>query len=191
MVKNEETYYFAYYKNITEPIAISTNLELVKEYMEVHRMVRQKSYNVTQFSLSLPDVMSSYSNSLIENYENWYLPAVDIEMIKMNSISLEESINKTIEGLKDILVLVKDIKKIPESDKNIILKSMQIINDFRYKKKIWNKLVDSYKLSDLIFMDMDTYWGKRRMFINFKESRQRWGFLIEQKGDGANGIIEN
>lgn len=191
MVKNEETYYFAYYKNITEPIAISTNLELVKEYMEVHRMVRQKSYNVTQFSLSLPDVMSSYSNSLIENYENWYLPAVDIEMIKMNSISLEESINKTIEGLKDILVLVKDIKKIPESDKNIILKSMQIINDFRYKKKIWNKLVDSYKLSDLIFMDMDTYWGKRRMFIDFKESRQRWGFLIEQKGDGANGIIEN
>lgn len=182
----EETYYLAYYKKKSEPIAISTSRELVKEYMEIHRMVKQRDYEISSTDLRSSEVFSLYPNSLIEQYETWYLPSIDIEMINVNKVELDESVNHTIEGLKDIVLLIQDIKKIPTSDKEIILKSMHIINGFRQKKKIWNKIVDNYKLSDLIFMDMDTYLSKRFMYIELKESRQRWGFLIEQKGGDVN-----
>ena len=63
---------------------------------------------------------------------------------------------------------------------------MCIINEFRNKRKIWDKIVDNFKLSDLLFTDMETYWNSRCMYIDMKETRQKWDFMIENKGGDKN-----
>ena len=68
---------------------------------------------------------------------------------------------------------------------------MQIINSYTNKKKIWNKIVESFKLSDLLYLDIDEYLTKREMFIEMRETRKRWGFLIEKKGDDADVLDES
>lgn len=186
-ITNEyETFYFAKYRDISTPIAISNIKELVKEYMEVHRNVKSKDYTIDSGNFTINEIQSEFPYALIEPYEDWYIPSIDIEIITINKNKLEEIVNDTISGLKTIILLTQDIKKISDNDRNILINSMQIINNFKNKKKIWNKIVDNYKLSELLFMDMDTYWSTRSMYIDMKETRQRWDFMIENKGGDEN-----
>ena len=181
VVNTEEIYqpfYFAYYKKWSEPIAISNNLNLVKEYMENHRHVKPRYYNIEELSYTPGELMLEYPDFIIENYEDWYIPSVDAEMIELNKIDLCDLFSNTLDGMKQILLTIQHIKKIPDNDKKTILTSMQIINSYTNKKKIWNKIVESFKLSDLLYLDIDEYLTKREMFIEMRETRKRWCFLI-------------
>lgn len=178
-----ETFYLASYKNDIHPVAISNMKELVKEYMEVHRGLKPNEYKIDEGKFILGELQLEYPYAIIEQYEDWYLPSIDIEMILLNKDKIEDIVQDTVEYLKTILIFTQDIKKIPESDRNTIIKAMQIINSFKDKKKIWNKMVDNYKLSDLIFLDMETYWKKRSIYMDMRETRKRWDFMIEEKGD--------
>lgn len=182
-ITNEyETFYFGNYQNISTPIAVSNVKDLVKEYMEVHRGLNPNEYTLSEGYFKLSEVQLEYPYSLIEPYEEWYIPVVDAEMIEVNKNNIEETVNNTISGLKLLAILVQDIKKIPESDRAAIINAMRIINSFKNKRKIWNKIIDNFKLSELLFMDMDAYWSSRCMYIDMKETRQRWDFMIENKG---------
>lgn len=181
-----ETFYFAKYRDMSIPIAISNVKDLVKEYMEVHRNVKPKDYIINDGNFKPAEIQSEFPYALIEQYEDWYIPAIDIEIITVNKNKIEDIIDNTISGLKTIILSTQDIKKIPDSDRNTLIKSMQIINNFKNKKKVWNKIVDNYKLSELLFMDMDSYWSTRCIYIEMKETRQRWDFMIEDKGGDVN-----
>ena len=179
-----QTYYFAYYKaNRTRPIAVSEIKELVKEYMQTHRYVEPENYEIEELSFTIGEILLDYQNEYITHYENWYLPAIDIEMIQLRDTDLDRKINETMQGLKEIILLMDGIKKISSSDKDILVKAMHIILQARQKKKIWNKMIDNYKLSDLIFMDIDDYIRNKEMYINMKDARARWDFMIPKKGD--------
>ena len=181
-----ETYYFANYKEYHTPVAISNVRDLVKEYMETHRSVSPKDYTITEGDFALGEIQLDFPYSLIEEYENWYIPSVDIEMIELNKDKVENIINDTVEGIKTILIFTQDIKKVSQKDRDILTRSMCIINEFRNKRKIWDKIVDNFKLSDLLFTDMETYWNSRCMYIDMKETRQKWDFMIENKGGDKN-----
>lgn len=178
-----QDYYFAYYRNIITPIAISPLRELVVEYMESHRFVKPGKYIIRKERFRQGEILLDYQDSLIENYENWYLPMIDIEMIKLCQRDLERDIDEIVEGLKAVLLVTQAVKKIPVSDKDTILRAMQIINGFKKKKKIWNKMVDEYKLTDLIFMKMDEYWNRRIIYKERKEARERWMYAIEENDE--------
>lgn len=177
-----QPFYFAYYKKYNQPIAISNNLNLVKEYMEIHRHVKPRCYRIEELSYTPGEIMIDYADSIIENYEDWYIPSVDVEMIKLNQTDLCDLFSHTLNGMKQILLTIQDIKKIPDSDKKTILEAMQIMSGYTTKKKIWNKIIDSFKLSDLLYIDIDEYLYKRQLYIDMRETKTRWGFLIEKKG---------
>lgn len=174
-----QTFYLGYHHRIITPIAISTNRDLVEEYMDRHRNLSHKQYFIQEFEYTVGEIMLDYADSLIEKYEDWFIPNVDIEMISVTKRDLEKDVNDTLEGMKTILLLMQNIKKIPIDDKKTVLRSIEVIADLKEKKKIWNKMVDEYKLTDLIFMDFEEYWSKRVIYINMREARERWEFGLE------------
>ena len=177
----EETYYFATYKDNSTPVAISNVKGLVKEYMETHRYVDPKDYTITEKRSTPGEIQLDYPYAIVEEYENWYIPSVDIEMIEVNKHKIEDIVEDTIQNLKLIYLFTDGIKQ-TEKGRTQIIRMMQTLYDFKKKKKVWNKIVDNYTLSDLLFLDRENYWNSRCMYIDMKETRQRWDFMIENKG---------
>lgn len=173
--------YIAYHKDNIHPVAISTMRELVQEYMEVHRSVDPKDYRIEQLISSIDEMTLEHPHAIIEEYEDWYIPSIDIEMIEVHKNKVEDLFTDTIHNLKLIYLFTDGIKKI-EKEREKIPPVMSMLNNFRDTKKVWAKIADNYKLSELLYMDFDTYWKTRTIYIEMKETRQRWDFMIPIKG---------
>lgn len=176
-----QTFYFAYYKKSINPVAISNSKELVKIYMETHR--NTKEYEINDIKMYPKDISNNYFDSIIAQYENWYIPNIDIEIIQSGRRNLEREVNEVLEHLKSIILLIRDIKKVSKEEKEILLKAFQIVSQLKTRKKVWEKMIDNYKLSDLLFMKIDDYLRMKEVYIHMREERRKLDYLLPQEGD--------
>lgn len=173
--------YIGYYKDNIQPVAISPIQELIREYMEAHRSVNPRDYRIERLISTIEEMTLEHPYAIIEEYEDWYIPSIDAEMIEVHKEKVEDLFEDTIHNLKLIYLYTDGIKKI-EKERGKILPVMSMLNNFKDSKKVWTKIKDNYKLSELLYMDFETYWKTRTIYIEMKETRQRWDFMIPSKG---------
>lgn len=176
-----QSFYFSFYEKSIQPIAVSNSKELVKIYMETHRYT--KNYEIKEVKLYQKDVLTEYNDSFISQYENWYIPNIDIEIIKSGRRNLEREVNDVLEHLKSIILLVKDIKKVSNEEKEILIKAFQVVSQLKTRKKVWEKMIDNYKLSDLLFMEIDEYLRMKEVYIQMRAERRKLDYLLPEEGD--------
>lgn len=155
--------YIGYYKN--KVLAISKHKEILVNYLENHRRLNKSQYTVEKEYLSDSDIVLKYDDYVISEYNGYFIPNIDQNIIDLHSNSIDQELLSTIEQLKHITTLSSNIKKISEDDINQMINTIKILINIRKKPKLLNKLNKQYQINhSILYSDIDEYLKEIRMY---------------------------
>ena len=165
------------YKN--KLIAISSNKEIVKSYLESHRGLTKNQYYIESEYYTESELLLKYGDHIISEFEGYYIPEIDQEAIQMNSTDIGIEIISCFNALKHITLLSSEIKKFNKSDLATLLDALKILNTMQKKNKMLTKLeIKNMSLDTLLFCDIDEYFSKISSYKNTREMNQRYKYAL-------------
>ena len=173
-------YYFGYIGKLRKPIAVSDNKELLKEYMEKHRFLKQGEYQIERVdNLSEHDVFVMYHDQILTEYEGYYLPSIDTTVIDFYRRSIQTEIYNTIKSLGKVDLLVKEINLVSSEERDTLYQAMRTLTKFIHNKDILEKIEhEDIITNSIIFQDMETYLKTLSEFNEMMEMHMRYEYQL-------------
>ena len=171
-----ESVYMAYYKS--RIIAISKKEKLVRNYMEAHRYLTKKEYEIELQSLSETQLMLYHEDQILTEFYGYYIPNIDVVIIEMYSNGISIQINQAIEGIKNIAILSNQVKRLrPEVDQ--MIKMIKTLKEMQSSQKIINKLnYQDTLLNSILFCNMDEYLKALNQYEDIKRNNYEYMYQI-------------
>lgn len=163
--------YKGYYINRRNEIliAVSNEKTLIENYFINHRMLHPSQFSIVKEYADDIDIVTKYSDYVISEYNGYYIPEIDQISIGVNSHTIDIEIENTINNIKDIISLSKNIKKVSKSEIGSMIHTIEILSKMLKSKKILNKLNEESELSDpILFCNMEKYL---ELIKSYKEMR--------------------
>ena len=162
--------YIGYYVKSHQLLCVSTNKQLVINYMENHRGLTSKNYYIEKEKSTETEILLKFDKYVISEYNGYYIPNIDQCIIDIAANTLPENIITTIEQLKEITLLSSNVKQVSKNDFETLVNSIKILNSFIKKSKIINKLNKEYCIThSILFCDIDEYLKKLRIYREMKD----------------------
>lgn len=174
---NLNVYYFGKYKGVI--YAVSEYKELVSIYMENHRYLSPNEYTIEEYVSMESDILFQYENEYIEEWGDWFIPCIDINIIESSQDNIRMLVDQTKDNLKEIIFLLYEdnpgISVKFEDEYESLVTAFKSLHKFSKKKKYKEHLskVDLIHNS-ILYMPMDTYTYKRSMYLEMMTRKDVW-----------------
>lgn len=173
--------YLGYYQKYSTPLCIHTDKELVKEYLSSHRFLIPEKYRIEKIKTTEGNLFLQYEELYLTQYENWYIPSIDIEILCSNSSNIEEEISNLLSQFKEIILASKDVKKVKDEEFSHLIESYRILSSFRNSNKILRKLEKNRIVtSSILFLEIEPYLQELRRYRDMKESKNLYRYQVEK-----------
>ena len=169
------------YKNKT--IAISEKEKLIRTYMEAHRFLTRRDYEVEEKSMSETQLMLYHEDYVLTEYNGYYIPNIDVTIIEMYGNSVNNQINQAIEGVKNIAILANQVKKLqPEVDQ--MIKVIKMFKKLQSSQKILRKLnYQDFLLNSILFIEMEEYTKILNQYQEMIRNNQEFLYHVLDEGE--------
>lgn len=160
-------------------LAVSKEKDILKTYLEYHRGLPKDKYVIESEELTDIELLSKYENKVMVNWHNYFIPNIDAIIIDIYSKSIDVEITQVVSQLQKILLISKDIKKIPISDNDNIMKAMRTLNGFLRKPKIINKMAKLDAVNNsILFCDIQEYLQTVKSFEDIKDMNSKYNMMM-------------
>jgi hypothetical protein len=169
-MSNEHKCYIGYYTKINRIIAISKHKEILINYLENHRGLNQIQYEIKKEYLTDTDLLIKYDNYIISDYNGYFIPNIDQNIIEFHTNSIDKELVCTIEQLKHIISLSMNVKKVNKDEIDQMIKTVKILIKFKNSNKILSKLNKQYQIShSILYCNIDEYLLEVRRYNDMIE----------------------
>lgn len=173
--------YLGYYKKYPNPLCIHPDKNLVKEYLSSHRFLSSEEYEIEKIKTTEGNLFLQYEDLYLIQYEDYYIPNIDIEMIGSRSNNMEEDLTSLLSQLKEIIFLSQDIKKIKDNEIFQLIEAYRTLTSFRNSNKIMRKLEKNRIITlSILFLEIDPYLQELRRYQDMKESKHLYRYQMEK-----------
>ena len=150
-MKNSHKVFFGYYTGTHRRLlCIAKEKDIVMNYLQNHRGLQKKEFQIEKSYLSDTEIVSKYENYVISEYNGYYIPYIDQLYIELHGKTMSDEIQELIRSMCRIITLSKDIKKIPREDISVLMKATNILVAFRKEPKVLSKLTKNDQLYNSI-----------------------------------------
>lgn len=169
------------YKDIT--IAISSKEKLIHNYMETHRSLTRRNYEVEEKRISETELMLYHEDRILTEYYGYYIPNVDVTIIEMYGNSVNTQINQAIEGVKNVAILANQVKKLrPEVEQ--MVEVIKMFKKLQSSQKTLGKLnYQDILLNSILFIKMDEYLRILRQYEEMSRNNQEFLYHMTDEGE--------
>jgi hypothetical protein len=183
--------YFGYLNNkffgrfqYKKPLVISMDKELVKRYMEDHRSLRPKQYIIKEESMTENELFLQYNDQCIVEYEGYYIPNIDANIIDFHKMAIDNEIINTINGMRKITLLSQNIKGVSKEDVGILIEGMKILTKFIRNNKIFEGLCHEDLIENsILYCSLEDYMYELRLFDELQEQHKLWEYQLFKDED--------
>lgn len=175
----DQEVYIAYYKD--RVIAVSSDKELIHNYMESHRSLDRDQYIIKKEDIPDIDLITKYDDYIITEFHGYHIPNIDQEIISIYSKSIDSELFNTIESLKHIIILSTGVKQLSKKGEEIqsMVNTLKILNKIRNNDKLLKKLnkQENYVCS-ILYSNIDDYLDGIRRYQDDKMMRNRFSYSM-------------
>ena len=174
-MQSEHKCYLGYYHQKHKLLAISSNKELLINYLTNHRGLKSYEYVIEKDYISDTDLLLKYDNFIITEYNGYCIPNIDQNIIELHSHSIDQELIATIEQLKHIALLSTNVKKISEEDVRQMISTIKILSNIKSKPKVLNKLNKQNQINhSILYCDIEEYLLQLRQYNELCEYNSRY-----------------
>ncbi len=163
--------FIAEYKKI--PIAVSTDKNIVKDYMKNNRGLSKNEYTLYKETVDSLYYHTQYENEILCKFHNLYIPSIDISIIEMEYLGISKEFGGLIDQLKYFAFLFNRI-----NDKKILNQFIVLIKSLEKvlnKGKRMRKIEKVHQLNHPVLQcDMNRYFAFVDMYKEYKQMSERY-----------------
>lgn len=163
--------YIGYYANKKDILlAVSKTKEILINYLENHRGLKKYQYRIEKDYLSDTDLVLKYDYYTISEYNGYFIPNIDQNIIEYQSNSIDQEINNTIIQLTHIALLSSNVKQIQKNEISQMVNVIKLLKKFRKTPKILNKLNKQHQIThSILYCEIDEYLTEVRRYTEMIE----------------------
>lgn len=148
--------YIGYYKS--QKIIIATQKKVIKNYLQLHRGLTKKEYEIEEEFLPEYEILGKYEDLVVQEYDGYYLPSIDSEIMELYENPIEKELSESANTLKKLILLTKEMKKVSKKDTMVLHASLQLINAYLQDPKILDELNEKDQMtSSILYSPMEIY----------------------------------
>ena len=166
--------YIGYYTEKRDIVlAVSKKKEILLNYLENHRGLLKYQYKIEKTYLSDTDLIVKYENQTISEYNGYFIPSIDQNIIEIYSNSIDRELIATIDQLTHIAALSSKVKHISKGELYQIINTIKILKKFKDSSKIMNKMnkIDQINHS-ILYCNINEYLTEIRRYNDMIDSHR-------------------
>jgi len=172
-IKNDEygiTYIAKYNENI---IAISTDKDIIKEYMKNIRKLNKNEYDIEEFEADTSYYYIQYEDYVLTEFYSFFIPLIDIRIIEMEYSSIDKDLTSLLNRLKYFSFLFNRIE-----DDTTLNHSIELIKDIENisnKNKKMEKLSKAHYLNHpILSCNINQYFNFIKRYKEYQDLEKRY-----------------